>query len=815
MHSEEPARALHSDAASAAKKRPREEGASTTNANNNNVLAGNGTDHGAPAPPAKNGGDSAVPKKHKITGKNNNSNDDDEGSGRQSENEDNGDEDEDDFEIDESQITKKTVYSNTKNKTGYFEAQISEKVNKNLKYGCKYCEKVLNSAAEVQAHLDKVHRDRNPADKCIRCIICNRCVPSTSDLERHASEMHRRVRKYGCLSCKKRFERLVDVQLHVETAHNANRRHRCPECSKTFGRAGDLKLHIRTVHQGERPHTCEHCGSSFGYRNNLKKHVDTVHRGIRRFQCDICGKRFGRKDHLYRHSENKVCLMERSRQDREGAPTGAVSDNPGAISQMPMLGNIGQSGLMPGTSAILQAQAQAQIQLQRAAAAFLGGHAPHFMGLGGMHGAPSSFPPMNSQMAAHLANNPNFASAMLPFAFQPNLFMHQHHHQQQRAAGNGSETGAASEPGTVPGPSNADASSRGLPSRQGSKGSSTVDTAQEKSKQAAPVLTGKGRKSNNTTSEKTHRGASSSSSTSENATGVVPGNAESRGFDQDQTKPVTSHGDKRGFPTSSAETHDPHNIQQMIYMQQHLQSLQGQHPQQAQHSQQQFGRSPHHLQQDHRQPDQQEDQHHQIPHHVASVQGRRDANEAHQQQRPLRQDYSSVGADAATFNVPNPHQQQQHRTPNSGTGKHSFSAQPGNSQQQNPILQQWLQQHGPNSSGNNISSTKYSGPSVENPYAPSHSGQYYMPRQSHPTAHEVTHRQHPSQTGNNSELNHTQMQPRHQQQNHHPHSQASDLHHQYNSQHHHQLPPQGRETMQLPSERSSVHQQQKQPRRSR
>lgn len=89
------------------------------------------------------------------------------------------------------------------------------------------------------------------------------------------------------------------------TPARANKTFECRFCSRVFGSKSNLKRHESCVHMKVKPFKCTICDSYFGLKQNRDTHYTVVHAGEKPFHCKYCGERFGYKQVLHGHISSK------------------------------------------------------------------------------------------------------------------------------------------------------------------------------------------------------------------------------------------------------------------------------------------------------------------------------------------------------------------------------------------------------------------------------------------------------------------------------------------------------------------------------
>jgi len=163
---------------------------------------------------------------------------------------------------------------------------------------CEECGKVMRKN-KLKSHISVVHR-------CIKSFPCDHCekmFSSNSNVQKHVSSVHEKVR-FPCPYCKKEY---VNLQDHIKTIHEAAQTE-CGQCGKVLSNLKSLQNHIKKVHSKEetqKKFDCGICGMQFVYQTSKSKHEKTVHSNIKE-KCPLCDKSI--KDvnnHLYKVHNTK------------------------------------------------------------------------------------------------------------------------------------------------------------------------------------------------------------------------------------------------------------------------------------------------------------------------------------------------------------------------------------------------------------------------------------------------------------------------------------------------------------------------------
>ena len=123
-----------------------------------------------------------------------------------------------------------------------------KKVKRKQKYGCKLCDKILDSSQQLTVH----HRESHGI---LYCKECKKASNNPTSLIRHLYQ-HNEPR-FHC-ACDKSFAFSSQLQLH-SVVHHRHALHHCvyPNCGKSFKHKGDLKRHASEHYSSA--HECPDC----------------------------------------------------------------------------------------------------------------------------------------------------------------------------------------------------------------------------------------------------------------------------------------------------------------------------------------------------------------------------------------------------------------------------------------------------------------------------------------------------------------------------------------------------------------------------
>ncbi|KPP71049.1 zinc finger protein 675-like, partial [Scleropages formosus] len=193
-----------------------------------------------------------------------------------------------------------TVLEGTARKTMKEEGQRSAS-----SYPCQNCNSVFPTSTGLQDHQKEDHRRVHTREKPYYCEDCGRCFSRPGNLQTHRL-VHSAEKRYKCAACGKSFRHYTGLKAH-RLVHTDSRPYSCKDCKKTFRGLGGLRIHERS-HTGARPYVCAVCGKAFKELNVLKNH-GRLHSGEKPYGCEKCGKSFRQlgayRTHQRRHTGEK------------------------------------------------------------------------------------------------------------------------------------------------------------------------------------------------------------------------------------------------------------------------------------------------------------------------------------------------------------------------------------------------------------------------------------------------------------------------------------------------------------------------------
>ena len=164
-------------------------------------------------------------------------------------------------DMDESQVTKKHMLSNTKQK--------SKKVGLKEILTCTQCQKTFKGFDKLTKHITKKHD------------ATKRKIKSEDN-----SESNQRI---PCNYCDKTFSRKDKLSKHNKVKHTEH-----------YGITKDGSVAVAVIN----PFPCEHCEKTFTSNTNRERHIASIHTGVT-ICCEECGKKYSRRDKLTVHKRKK------------------------------------------------------------------------------------------------------------------------------------------------------------------------------------------------------------------------------------------------------------------------------------------------------------------------------------------------------------------------------------------------------------------------------------------------------------------------------------------------------------------------------
>ncbi|XP_077098167.1 zinc finger protein 521 isoform X2 [Siphateles boraxobius] len=190
-------------------------------------------------------------------------------------------------------VKRKTVSSSSSS------SSVSPSISKTR---CSSCNVKFESEAELQAHLQTVHRDQTPEgahfrtpegspmsrvsptqsdEKTYQCIKCQMVFYSKWDIQVHvANHMLEEGLIHECKLCSQTFDSPAKLQCHLieHSFEGMGGTFKCPVCFTVFVQACKLQQHIFTAHgQEDKIYDCSQCPLKFFFQTELQNHSLSLH----------------------------------------------------------------------------------------------------------------------------------------------------------------------------------------------------------------------------------------------------------------------------------------------------------------------------------------------------------------------------------------------------------------------------------------------------------------------------------------------------------------------------------------------------------
>lgn len=239
------------------------------------------------------------------------------------------------------------------------------KINRNIKYKCKFCKRVLSLKKYLYFHLKKhkksgflceycgticksgkkfiLHRKKHLKKcnsqkidpfKCRNCIKvfrtksqlkchenyclglfpyecksdhCDKKFATVSQLKNHTKLKHDKKFVAICSICNIGFVKMADYKNHKIT-HSTDKKYSCTKCDNSYKSLYNLRFHMK-CHNEELPYACPICKKGFMRKEYFEAHVNK-HNGIKKYGCTICQKKFPSQKNLESHTKTHENLKK-------------------------------------------------------------------------------------------------------------------------------------------------------------------------------------------------------------------------------------------------------------------------------------------------------------------------------------------------------------------------------------------------------------------------------------------------------------------------------------------------------------------------
>ena len=165
-------------------------------------------------------------------------------------------------------------------------------------FKCRLCPAVYSFSSTHRNHTKFKHTE---VTKEYKCNICEKKVYNASDLKKHISSIHHKI-KYPCQVCKNEFANKFVLNRHIKNEHS-NQTFKCELCNKVFKDSSSVGRHSKNVHQNNPSEfECKLCDRVFKLNSSFRDHVSFQHEG-KREQCLFCDKMFESRTGCLRHQK--------------------------------------------------------------------------------------------------------------------------------------------------------------------------------------------------------------------------------------------------------------------------------------------------------------------------------------------------------------------------------------------------------------------------------------------------------------------------------------------------------------------------------
>ena len=161
-----------------------------------------------------------------------------------------------------------------------------------LRYVCQYCNESFHKHHFLRSHITLEHNCENTGEK-VACSKCDKRFTFVSQMKRHFSRHHDKIKDYKCGSCDQTFTKWTSLRTHKSLIHPKSGKNTCEVCNKIFkgpSASGNLQVHRATHAETRTVFNCpiKPCIRFYYDQKNLKDHISGYHEG-RRFPCTETG----------------------------------------------------------------------------------------------------------------------------------------------------------------------------------------------------------------------------------------------------------------------------------------------------------------------------------------------------------------------------------------------------------------------------------------------------------------------------------------------------------------------------------------------
>ncbi|XP_053687089.1 zinc finger protein 37-like [Sabethes cyaneus] len=172
-------------------------------------------------------------------------------------------------------------------------------------YSCSYCDIILYTKTELNAHIQR----RHVKSKEKSCFICGVHFADNRLLARHM-EIHTNEKCFKCNLCGITLKCSNHRARHIAEVH-LNIRYTCEHCQQSYGRKDKLRNHLEKTHGIQSYFVCDICLVSFETQSRLDVHRNR-HNNPKQLECAICLLAFKNLENLNEHlcisyRDNYIC----------------------------------------------------------------------------------------------------------------------------------------------------------------------------------------------------------------------------------------------------------------------------------------------------------------------------------------------------------------------------------------------------------------------------------------------------------------------------------------------------------------------------
>ena len=177
-----------------------------------------------------------------------------------------------------------------------------------MRYICPHCNKSFHKHHFLSSHISLEHNEATKETK-VACTKCDKRFAYKSQLQRHYSRHHEKLKTYRCDNCDEIFSKWTSLRTHIASVHPKVGKNSCEICHKVFSgpsASGNLQSHRATHGETRKVYYCpiKPCTRFYYAEKNLNDHVTGYHEG-KRFPCmeTGCSSRLSSRRKLIQHMQ--------------------------------------------------------------------------------------------------------------------------------------------------------------------------------------------------------------------------------------------------------------------------------------------------------------------------------------------------------------------------------------------------------------------------------------------------------------------------------------------------------------------------------